>query len=63
MLRFVCKCVSCAAMDEPLPFSQLNENEFEDFVSSNSKLNLETCEISNLPPLIFNPFSTNNRVK
>ena len=48
-------------MDDLLPFSQLKENEFEDFLGSHSKLNLETDEISELRNLIFNPFSINNR--
>ena len=44
-------------MDESLPFSQLKENELEDFRSSRSMLNLETHEISKLRDFI-NPFST-----
>jgi len=48
-------------VDDLLPFSQLKENEFEDFLGSHSKLNLETDEISELRNLIFNPFSINNR--
>ena len=48
-------------MDDLLPFSHLKENEFEDFIGSHPKLNLEKDEISQLRNLIFNPFTINNR--
>ena len=48
-------------MDNLLPFSHLKENEFEDFIGSHSKLNLEKDEISKSRNLIFNPFTINNR--
>ena len=47
----------------PLPFSQLNNEEFRNFLGKHSIVQLNDNDIAKLRNLIFNPFSLNGRGK
>lgn len=48
---------------DSLPFSQLNNEEFRNYLGKHSNIQLDDNDIAKLRNLIFNPFSLNGRGK